>query len=107
MSYSVTRALKRPRLRAPALAAVITLALLMGLAHSGVEADHMGKAAAICMAIAASAAIAVTARPRLGRLLPSAPRPTDWGGPQEGALCPALPYGRARGDPAVLQVFRR
>lgn len=101
------RALRRRNWRTVAVAAVAALGLLVGLAHSGVADDHMGAAAAMCVAVAAGTAIAVAATPRLGHLVPGPPRPASWS-PLSLARDYSLdPDGRARGHPAVLQVFRR
>ncbi len=107
MSLSVNRVLRRRNVRVLAVATVASLGLMVGLAHSGVGDDHMGEAAAMCLAIAASIAVAVAAAPRLGRLVASPLRPVNW-----SELAPSRDHGRpadgrARGHPAVLQVFRR
>ena len=106
MSYAVIRAMRRGRFRVAALAAVLTLGVFVGLAHSGIETGHMGKAVAICLAVATSAAVTVAAGPRLGRLLPRVARALNWPEPPISPFCTRSVDGRARGDPAVLQVFR-
>ncbi len=106
MSYVVIRAMRRGRLRVAALAAVLALGVLVGLAHSGIETDHMGKAVAVCLAVAASAAVAAIAGPRLGRLLPRVARARSWPKLPATSFRTGSVDGCARGDPAVLQVFR-
>ncbi len=103
----MNRALTRHNVRVLAVATVASLGLMVGLAHSGVGTDHMGEAAAMCLAIAAGTAVAVAAAPQLGRLVAAPLRPVNW-----SALAPDRDYGRpadgrARGHPSVLQVFRR
>ena len=100
------RAMRRGRLRVVALAAVLALGVFVGLAHSGIETDHMGKAVAVCLAVAASAAVTANAGPRLGRLLPRVARARSWPKPPTVSFRTRRVDGRARGDPAVLQVFR-
>ncbi len=105
MSLALSRSLKRTRIRLLALALVVSLAVMVGLAHVGASSHHMGAAAAMCLAVAASVALAVRSAPRLGRLLPEAPR---WIGAVPVLSGPSVrpPDGRSRGQPALLQVFR-
>lgn len=107
MSLAVNRALRRHNVRLLAVAVFASLGLTVGLAHSGLERDHMGEAAAMCLAVAASTAIAVAAAPRLGRLVARPSRPASWSPPEPARDCGVRADGRARGHPAVLQVFRR
>jgi len=106
VSVALARALRRRRFRLAATVSVVAVALTVGLAHSAVRGDHMGKAAAICLAVVASAATTIAAAPRLGRIV-QAPR----GRPASAVSMPGEPLwrvrtARARGHPAVLQVFR-
>lgn len=103
----MNRVLRRRWVQALAVATVASLGLMVGLAHSGVGADHMGETATMCLAIAAGTAVAVASAPQLGRLVAPPLRPVSW-----SALAPDCSHGRpaagrARGHPAVLQVFRR
>lgn len=98
--------LRRRGRRFVVVCAVVLAGVLVTAAHSSAADDHMGEAVAMCIAVLATGA-AAAALPSLGRWLPRAPRPVD-------AVCPALPLVAidaapppARGDPAVLQVFRR
>jgi hypothetical protein len=98
--------LRRRRGRVAIVSAVALLGAAVAMAHTSVADDHMGEAAAICLAIVVSGA-AVAALPALGGLLPRPRAPLELGGPRiapQGELwAPGLP----RGDPALLQVFRR
>jgi hypothetical protein len=65
----------------------------------------MGEAAAMCLTIVAITTVAVAASPRLGRWLPSPPRPRSQRQPRTtGPRVRA--NALARGDPTALQVFR-
>jgi hypothetical protein len=99
--------LRQRRRRAAILCAVGLLGATVAAAHTSVADDHMGQAATMCLAVMAAGGAAVATLPALGRLRP---RPSTL----VGATCVAMsdlptPAGvyRARGDPAVLQVFRR
>jgi peptidoglycan/LPS O-acetylase OafA/YrhL len=102
-----TRArLRRRRGRLAVVCAVALLGATVATAHSSVAGDHMGEAAAICLAIVAGSA-AVAALPALAGPVRRLRAPLQLGG--RGAprrlkhTVPHLP----RGDPALLQVFRR
>ena len=103
----MNRALRRRNVRIFAVATVASLGLMVGLAHSGVGSDHMGEAAAMCLAIAAGAAVAVAAAPQLGRFVAPPLRPVIWSAPAPDRDLGRRADGRARGHPAVSQVFRR
>ncbi len=103
----MNRVLRRRDVRLLAIATVASLGLMVGLAHSSVGSDHMGEAAAMCLAVAAGAAIAVAAAPRLGRLVAPPLRPVNWSAPSPDRDYGLAGDGRARGHPTVLQVFRR
>jgi hypothetical protein len=101
-----TRArLRRRRGRLAIVCAVVLLGASVATAHTSVGVDHMGEAAAMCLAVIAGGA-AVAALPVLAVEAPlrRAPLPL-------GPLCalpglqPIVPHA-ARGDPALLQVFR-
>lgn len=101
------RALRRRGPGTLGLAVVILLVLAVASAHANRAGDHMGVAAATRLAIVGSVATAVAAAPRLGRLLGPTP-----GAARTLTAAPVVPCrsrldGRARGHPAVLQVFRR
>jgi hypothetical protein len=69
--------------------------------------DHMGEAAAICLAIGA-AAVALASVPTLGRHITRPPRPRHQPPPvQVRTMLVAAPHQRARGHPSLLQIFRR
>lgn len=91
------------------LVAVVCTAALLGTvaaAHGNLADDHMGEAAAMCLGIVVGGA-AVAALPVLRS------RPTTRGaafGLRRGNASLELKFSAphlARGDPAVLQVFRR
>ena len=98
----------RPRgVRAIAVVLVAALGVAVWSAHVMPGDHHMGEAVAMCLAVVAIGA-AVVAAPRMGRLLPAVPRPCSSPPPAAGAVLPSAPApGRARGHPALLQVFRR
>jgi hypothetical protein len=89
------------------MAGVAALGLMVALAHSGFSDEHVGEAAAMCFAVAASTAMAIAATPRVGRLVPGPCRPRSWDPPARGGGPIRVADARARGHPAVLQVFRR
>jgi hypothetical protein len=98
--------LRRRRGRLAVTGAVALLGATVAMAHTGVGDDHMGEAAAMCLAVVVAGA-AVAALPKLRDRAPvqraavRLPRPS---GPLHLRFStPHLP----RGDPAVLQVFRR
>ena len=82
----MNRALRRHDVRLLAVATVASLGLMVGLAHSGLEGDRMGEATAMCLAVAASTAIAVASAPRVGRLVARPPRAASWAHPREPAI---------------------
>jgi peptidoglycan/LPS O-acetylase OafA/YrhL len=102
-----TRArLRRRRGRLAIVCAVALLGASVATAHTSVATEHMGEAAAMCLAILAGGA-AVAALRALALQAPLRRAPLALGGPGTlPRLEPIVPYA-ARGDPAVLQVFRR
>jgi peptidoglycan/LPS O-acetylase OafA/YrhL len=99
--------LRRRRWRATVLCAVVLLGAVVTTAHTSGGHHHMGQAAAMCLAVLAAGAAAAAAVPALGRLVPQAPRPVDARCPHGPILVAVRPPWRPRGDPALLQVFRR
>jgi hypothetical protein len=98
--------IRRRRGRLAIVGVVFLLAAAVGTAHTSVAADHMGEAAAMCLAILAGGA-AVAALPARAGPLPRRRAPLTLGRPRTPPLLEhAVPY-LARGDPALLQVFRR
>ena len=98
--------LRRRRGRLAVMCAFLLLSATVATAHSSLADPHMGEAAAMCLAIVVGGA-AVAAAPSLGPRL-SFRRAAVEIGDANGPLAPRrwapqLP----RGDPAVLQVFRR
>jgi len=89
------------------LCAVVLLGAVVTTAHTGGGHDHMGPTAAMCLAVVAAGAVAVAAVPGLGLFVPQAPRPVDARCPRGPVLPAVRPPWHARGDPALLQVFRR
>jgi hypothetical protein len=79
---------------------------MVAVAHTSIADDHMGEAATVCLAVLAGGA-ALAALPALSGPVPRPRAPLRLGGPSQSlrVLC-AVPY-RPRGDPALLQVFRR
>jgi hypothetical protein len=105
--FDVLRArLRRRRGRLAVIGAIAVLGATVAMAHSSVADSHMGEAAAMCLAILAGG-VAVAALPRLRDQPPFRRADLEPVRPATPvALClsaPPLP----RGDPAVLQVFRR
>jgi hypothetical protein len=107
MSLVIRRHLRTRRRRLLAVAVVALLGAAVWSAHAAPGDHHMGEAAAICLAVAAVAAAGIAAAPRLGRLLPGRPRPPASRAVTRSVLAVPPVVGRARGHPAVLQVFRR
>jgi hypothetical protein len=66
----------------------------------------MGEAAAMCLAVMAGGA-AVAALSALGQRAPIRRTPLDLGGPSTAPRLQLVVPHAARGDPALLQVFRR
>ena len=88
------------------MCAVVLLGATVATAHAGAAGDEMGEAAAMCLAVLAAGA-AVVALPALGDVLPQRRAPLEIGASARPASVKrAVPY-RSRGDPALLQVFRR
>jgi hypothetical protein len=107
MLVRIRAALRRPRRRAAVVCAVVFLGAAIATAHTDVGGHHMGDTAAMCWAALVAGAMAVGGRPTLGRVVPGAPRPAGIELPTEPARALRCTPSRARGDPAVLQVFRR
>jgi peptidoglycan/LPS O-acetylase OafA/YrhL len=99
--------LRRRRRRAAILCAVVLLGATVTAVHTSVADDHMGHATTMCLAVMAAGGAAVAVLPGLGRLLLRPPTLVS----ATGLALPDLPSParryRARGDPSVLQVFRR
>lgn len=107
MSLVLRRKLRRRNARILAVALIAALAFSIGMTHSAMGREHMGKAVVICLAIGV-AAVAVAATPHLGRRIPPPARPSRRIElPTRLAAPVAVPPGRARGHPSVLQVFKR
>jgi hypothetical protein len=102
-----TRArLRRRRGRLAVVCAVALLGASVATAHTSVGVDHMGEAAAMCLAILVGGAT-VAALPAAALPGPLRRRPHELAGPSAPPeLRPFIPHS-ARGDPALLQVFRR
>jgi hypothetical protein len=107
MLASFRRLLTRRRRRAAIMCAVLVLGATVAAAHTSVADEHMGQAVTMCLAVIAAGGAGVAVLPGLGRLLPRPPRPVS----TSRLALPDLPspagVHRARGDPSVLQVFRR
>jgi hypothetical protein len=108
MTIALRRQLQGHQRRAAMLGVVVLLGATVWSAHLSPADHHMGKAMAMCLAVAAVATAAVAALPTLGRLLPSVARPARVVvARRTSRIRPTPVAGRARGHPAVLQVFRR
>jgi hypothetical protein len=96
---------RRRRGRLAVVCAVVFLGATVATAHTSVAEHHMGETAAMCLAIVVGGAT-VAALPAFARPAPH-PRPPL----RLGAMRPASHVTHAvphpRGDPALLQVFRR
>ncbi len=101
------RVQRRRGRHAVAIVIAITLGGFVAAAHSGIGSDHMGEAVAMCLAVTVAVAVGVAAVPALGRLLPSPSRSRSWALPASTVHLAGVDRARARGHPAVLQVFRR
>lgn len=88
------------------IGAVALLGVSVATAHSGVGVDHVGEAAAMCLAIIAGGA-AVAALPALALPAPLRRAPLELGQPSAPLRLRHVVPHAARGDPALLQVFRR
>ena len=86
--------------------AVALLGVSVTTAHTSVGVDHMGEAAAMCLAIVATGA-AVAALPALALPAPLRRAPLGLGRPCTPTRLTHFVAHAARGDPALLQVFRR
>jgi peptidoglycan/LPS O-acetylase OafA/YrhL len=86
--------------------AVVLLGATVAMAHTSMADDHMGEAAAVCVAVLAGGA-ALAALPALADPVPRQRAPLRLAGPNTSpAVVCAVPH-RPRGDPSLLQVFRR
>lgn len=85
---------------------VVLLGVTVAVAHSSVADDHMGEAAAMCVAIVAGGA-ALAALPALSGPVPRQRAPLRLGGTSASPHAMCAVAHRPRGDPALLQVFRR
>jgi hypothetical protein len=103
----VREPLRRRRRRAAVGCVVLFLGASLAAAHSSVADHHMSEAAGMCLAVLAAGTVAVAAGPGLGRLLPERPRPVRSVGPPLPLVASPAGPSRARGDPSLLQVFRR
>ena len=87
---------------------MVLLGMSLWAAHSAPGEHHMGKAAAVCLAVAAVATAAVATLPALGRMVATPARSRRNVQHAASRFMPSVPVeGRARGHPSVLQVFRR
>lgn len=92
------------RARLAVVCAVVFLGAIVAAADTNVAEHHMGDTAAMCMDLVVTGAT-VAALAALDRLVPQpplrlhAPRPAS-------SVSHAVPH-RPRGDPALIQVFRR
>jgi hypothetical protein len=96
----------RRRGRFAVVCAIALLGVTVTTAHSSVAADHMGEAAVMCLAVLAGGA-AVAALPALALRAPLGRARLDLGGPRPAPRLQLVVPHAARGDPALLQVFRR
>lgn len=99
--------LRQRRRRAAILSAVVLLGVAVAAAHTSVADHHMGEAATVCVAMVAAGGAVVAALPMLSRW-PHEPPPLIGAigvATSHVLVRPALYH--ARGDPSVLQVFRR
>jgi peptidoglycan/LPS O-acetylase OafA/YrhL len=86
--------------------AVVLLGATVAMAHATPADDHMGEAAAVCLAVLAGGA-ALAALPALSGPVPRQRAQLQLPGPNTSpAVVCAVPH-RPRGDPSLLQVFRR
>jgi hypothetical protein len=107
VSLVLRRKLRRRQARVVTAALIAAIALSVGMAHSAMGSVHIGDAVVMCLAIAVATA-ALAAAPRLSRRLPPQPRPRKRTEPLLIRAVPApIQLGRGRGDPSLLQVFRR
>jgi hypothetical protein len=88
------------------ICAVALLSATIATAHSGVADQHMGEAAAMCLAVVVGGAV-VAALPSLGARHSFRRAALELGAPNAPFRLTSPPRHHARGDPAVLQVFRR
>ena len=97
--------LRRRRGRLAIVCAIALLGASVAAAHSSLAADHMGGAAAMCLAVAVGGA-AIAALPGLAGPVPRRRAPLWIGGPGAPPFTDVVRH-LARGDPSLLQVFRR
>lgn len=79
---------------------------MVAVTHTSIADDHMGEAAAVCLAVLAGGA-ALAALPALSGPVPRPRAPLRLDGPTTSLYVPRAVPHRPRGDPALLQVFRR
>lgn len=79
---------------------------MVAVTHTSIADDHMGEAAAVCLAVLAGGA-ALAALPALSGPVPRPRAPLRLDGPTPSLHVPRAVPHRPRGDPALLQVFRR
>jgi hypothetical protein len=107
MLCSVRGLLRQRRRRAAILFAVLLVGVAVAAAHTSVADDHMGEAATVCLAVMAAGGAVVAALPTFGRLLPRPLVSVGEIGLTTSVVLSQTGLYRARGDPSVLQVFRR
>lgn len=109
MLIALNQLRRRHRQRLAAVLLALALCCLLVAAHSALAERHMGDDMAICLAVAQTAALALS----IAVAIVAATRPTlpcnTWD--RRLALIPILlgcqpPIPRSRAGPAVLQVFR-
>jgi hypothetical protein len=104
---AVNRVPRRHRRHAALLVAVVSLAAAVIAAHSAMAGDHLGGAAAICLAVVEVTGAAVILAAPSAPSLPARAR-RQMGVRKPAGLVPVRVAGApARAGPAVLQVFRR
>ena len=99
--------LRQRRRRAAILCAVVLLGVAAAAAHTNVADHHIGEAGTVCVAVLAACGSVVAALPMLGHWSHEPPPLVGAIGVATSNVLGRTALYHARGDPSVLQVFRR
>lgn len=106
MLIALNTVVGRLRRRLAAVAAALALVGAVVVAHSALSADHIGDAAATCVAVAETAALGIATAAAAARTRPGRTPTTALAAETPPQPTAAGPLPRARAGPTALQVFR-